>query len=138
MLLGVTLQPGDVLRPCVAACSTMQHGVGAAALLLLLLRVAVAVARTPNDDPSSVASRFSQQATQHAIFFPPDQYGAALLHQAMWEANAAFPGTHNYSAFQSSVLDRCPLAVALVVELYFTAVPHKNCVRDGTMLLLCW
>jgi hypothetical protein len=54
-----------------------------------------------------VAQRVARQCLERNLtFFPADEYGAALLHLALWEANAAFPnGTMDFSAAQAQFLD---------------------------------
>mgnify|MGYP006979937738 CR=1 FL=1 len=83
-------------------------------LVLLLQQFCIANALpnslTFNNDttPFAVATRFTQQALQHeALFFPCDKYGAALLQQAMWEANRIFHDQgYNTTDWLSDHLDK--------------------------------
>ena len=73
------------------------------ALLLSALGVACAVPATGDVARRVVDAIVSQNDT----FFPCDKYGAALMQQALWEGNAAFPDAMDTRLLLSTRLDAC-------------------------------
>jgi len=73
------------------------------ALALSALGVACAVPAT-----GDVARRVVDAiVAQNETFFPCDKYGAALMQQALWEGNAAFPDAMDTRLLLSTRLDAC-------------------------------
>ena len=59
-------------------------------------------------DAGDVAQRVTDAiVAQNETFFPCDMYGAALMQQALWEGNAAFPDVMDTRLLLSTHLDAC-------------------------------